>query len=47
LQPSADSLKNRQKRDAALKAWDLRRRQAGDAPWTVLYCANGDSLKPT
>jgi len=40
LQPSADSLKNRQKRDAALKAWDLRRRQAGEAPWTVLYCAN-------
>ncbi|KAJ7879968.1 ribonuclease P 40kDa subunit-domain-containing protein [Mycena olivaceomarginata] len=44
LQPSADSLKNRQKRDAALKAWDLRRRQAGDAPWTVLYCANDVSV---
>ncbi|KAF7356472.1 Ribonuclease P protein subunit p40 [Mycena venus] len=40
LQPSADSLKNRQKRDAALKAWDMRRSQAGEAPWTVLYCAN-------
>ncbi|KAF7370495.1 hypothetical protein MSAN_00681300 [Mycena sanguinolenta] len=43
LQPSADSLKNRQKRDAALKAWDLRRKQAGEAPWSVLYCANDAS----
>ncbi|KAJ6581647.1 ribonuclease P 40kDa subunit-domain-containing protein [Mycena capillaripes] len=40
LQPSADSVRNRQKRDAALAAWDARRRQAGKAPWSVLYCAN-------
>ncbi|KAJ6518928.1 ribonuclease P 40kDa subunit-domain-containing protein [Mycena sanguinolenta] len=43
LQPSASSLKNRQKRDAALKAWDLRRKQAGEAPWSVLHCANDAS----
>ncbi|KAJ7917533.1 hypothetical protein B0H13DRAFT_1994847 [Mycena leptocephala] len=40
LQPSADSVRNRQKREAALQAWDVRRKQAGKDPWTVLYCAN-------
>ncbi|KAJ7759178.1 ribonuclease P 40kDa subunit-domain-containing protein [Mycena metata] len=34
LQPSATSVRNRQKRDAALKAWDARRGE----PWDVLYC---------
>ncbi|KAK7025188.1 ribonuclease P protein subunit p40 [Favolaschia claudopus] len=40
LHPSASSLKNRQKRDDALKAWDARRRQAGEPDWAVLYCGN-------
>ncbi|KAF8216651.1 ribonuclease P 40kDa subunit-domain-containing protein [Mycena galopus ATCC 62051] len=47
LQPSADSVKNRQKRDNALKAWDARRREAGEAPWTVLYCGNGAHVAAT
>ncbi|KAJ7654503.1 ribonuclease P 40kDa subunit-domain-containing protein [Mycena polygramma] len=40
LHPSADSVRNRQKRDAALAAWDARRKETGKAPWSVLYCGN-------
>ncbi|KAJ7187913.1 ribonuclease P 40kDa subunit-domain-containing protein [Mycena filopes] len=36
LQPTAASVHNRQKRDAALRAWDARR----GVPWDVLYCGN-------
>ncbi|KAJ7043733.1 ribonuclease P 40kDa subunit-domain-containing protein [Mycena alexandri] len=39
LQPSATSVRNRQKRDAALKAWDARRGE----PWDVLYCGSNAS----
>ncbi|KAJ7255472.1 hypothetical protein B0H12DRAFT_1233083 [Mycena haematopus] len=38
LRPSAESLKNRQKRDAALKAWDLRRKQAGEGRGGIVLC---------
>ncbi|KAJ6515011.1 ribonuclease P 40kDa subunit-domain-containing protein [Mycena vitilis] len=40
LHASADSVRNRQKRDAALAAWDTRRREAGKKPWSVLYCGS-------
>ncbi|KAJ7504262.1 ribonuclease P 40kDa subunit-domain-containing protein [Mycena galericulata] len=43
LQPSAESVANRGRRDAALVAWDQRRAQVGLGPWSVLYCANDES----
>lgn len=38
LQKNAESVANRARRDAALKAWEGRREAAGSKPWNALYC---------
>ncbi|KAJ7781979.1 ribonuclease P 40kDa subunit-domain-containing protein [Mycena maculata] len=44
LVPNPESVSNQAKTpwDAALAAWDQRRAQAGEGPWSVLYCANDE-----